>query len=206
MAELDFLIPFRKRYDPILGVENAESLLKACWGWIDSQHYLRREGLKQIIADTNFQKILEVHKMMKEHGSPNLVEDYILELSLSTGYQLLMVPYVYISGTVPRRFLRARIGFLGFGSGLPETMKQLGLLESCSSEKMVQVGLFEACRSNVQFICRYCKRFSEMYALSSRQGPFHEVSCPRYLPAEQNGHICSGDQSHTKHPGTSCDV
>ena len=136
---------------------------------------------------------------MKGHGSPNLVADYLLELALSTGYELLMVPYVYFSGTVPRRFLRARIGFLGFGSSLPETMKQLGLLELCLSEKMEQLGVLEASRSDgdqVHFICRFCKRFSESYALSSRQGPFHKASCPRYI-AEKNQQICSGGQANT---------
>ena len=58
--EWEKLVPFHQRYDPILGTETAEPLFQACWGWICSQHYLDRESLKQILADTNFQKILEV--------------------------------------------------------------------------------------------------------------------------------------------------
>ena len=51
---------FDALYDPILGTENAESLLKACWGWVGSQRNVNNESLKQILADTDFKKILEV--------------------------------------------------------------------------------------------------------------------------------------------------
>lgn len=186
--EWDFLIPFQERYKPKLGEGNADSLLKACCGWVTSQSNIGREGLNQILGDNDFRTILAVHEQMKAEGSPNLVADYILELSSFTGLELLMVPYVYFSGTVPRRFLRTRIGFLGSGSILPKMMEELGLRESCLPEKVEKVGSLEASRSDgaqLLFVCRYCKRSSESYTLSSMKGQFHEVGCPRYLPAEE---------------------
>ena len=175
---------FRTQYDSILGSEKCGCLLQACINWIGSYRDIDQEILKRILADSNFQQIIVVHEQMKKQGSPNLVAEYILEFSRFTRKACLMVPYVYISGIVPRRFSKVQIGFLGFGSSLPEMMKQLGLLESCLPEKMEKLGLLETSCSDgdkFQCICRFCKRTSESFALSSMQGPFHAVSCPRYL-------------------------
>jgi hypothetical protein len=155
--------------------------------WIESHRDIDRESMKRILADAIFQQIIEVHEQMKKQGSPNLVADYIFEFALFAHKSCLMVPYVYITGTVPQRFSRAQVGFLGFGSSLPEKMKGMGLLESCSPKKMEQLGLLETSfseRDKFQFICRFCKHTGETFAVCSMQGPFHAVSCPRYLTTE----------------------
>jgi hypothetical protein len=185
------LAPFRSNHDDVLEQANARRLFQACTCWANSQRFVDLEDLKRIPSDASMQEIIEVHREMKDRGFPNIVADYILEFTNDSGAWWLMVPYVCISGTIPRRFQRTLIGFLDYGSSLPGTMNQLGLLESCMSKKREEGGLLNTICSDpvtnpvrVEYICHYCKRSSYSYALSSMPGSFHALDCPRYLSLE----------------------
>ena len=177
---------FRSKYDSDLGTQNARLLLKECLSWILRHSKIDLQSLKGLLADDTFQQIIQVHEQMKKHGFPSIVADYILEFAAYFFYPCLMVPYVYLTGTVPKKFLKTQIGFLKCGSGLPEMMKKFGLLESltCEERKNGQLVLEKLCSLEVQFTCRYCKLTTDSYTQSSTKGPLHAVSCPRYLPLE----------------------
>jgi hypothetical protein len=132
-------IPFHTQHDAALGEGNSTLLLKACLRWVDAQFNINRKSLQEIMANSDFQQILELHRQMEVLGHPNVVSGYIFELASFTQQSCLMVPYVYICRTVPTRFSRTEIGLLGYGRSLPEMMKQLGYfdrfnLESALSE------------------------------------------------------------------------
>lgn len=183
--------PFRSKYDDALEQANARRLFQACTCWATSQRFIDLEDLKRIQSDASMQEIIEVHREMKDRGFPNVVADYILEFTNDSDAWCLMVPYVCISGTIPRRFQRTLIGDVDYGSRLPGTMNQLGLLESCMSKKIEDGRLLNANCSDpvtnpvgVEYLCYYCKRSSYSYTLSAMPGSFHALDCPRYLSLE----------------------
>ncbi len=182
------LAAFRTEYDSDLGIENRGLLLNACLTWIVRYIEVDRRSLKGLLTDETFQQIIKVHEQMKKQGFPSLVPDYIFQFAVCTHHSSLMVPYVYLTGTIPRNFLRVQVGFLEFGSTLPKKMKDLGLLHSSSPEERKQGELllekFCSDRDKFQFVCRYCKLTTESFPLSSTEGPLHAVDCPRYLPSD----------------------
>jgi hypothetical protein len=132
-------LPFHTEYDSVLGEEKSKLLLDTCLSWLHRPDDINRKSLPRIMDNADFQQILELHKQMEMCGHPNAVPGYISHLASFTGQSHLMIPYVYICGTVPKRFLRTEIGMLGYGRSLPELMKNLGSsdrsnLESASSE------------------------------------------------------------------------
>ena len=127
-------LPFHTQHDAALGETNSNLLLNACLSWIDAQFRINRKSLQEIMANSAFQQILELHRQMEICGHPNVVSRYIYELACFTRQSCLMVPYVYICGTVPKRFSRSEIGLLGYGRSLPEMMKQLGYFDRFNLE------------------------------------------------------------------------
>jgi DNA-directed RNA polymerase subunit RPC12/RpoP len=130
-------IPFHTQHDAALGEDNSTLLLKSCLGWVHAQFYIGRKGLQDIMCNSDFQRILQLHREMEIYGHPDVVPGYIFELASYTGQSCLMVPYVYICGTCPRRFLRSAVGVLGYGRDLPGKIKELSKssnLESAWSE------------------------------------------------------------------------
>ena len=127
-------IPFHTQHDEILGSKRAEVLLQACLNWVRGHYIIDKNSLQGILADPDFNNILVVDAEMKERGYPDLVPSYIFELATFNRQVCLMVPYAYLTKTVPRRFLRSQIPWLGYGSGLPTLMKQMGLFTALSNE------------------------------------------------------------------------
>ena len=135
-------IPFHTQHDAALGEDNATLLLKSCLSWVHAHFYIKRKSLQEITANSDFQQILQLHTEMKMRGHPDVVPGYNFELASFTGQSCLMVPYVYMYGTCPRRFLRSAVGALGYGRDLPEMMKHIFKtcnLESARSEPQSSV-------------------------------------------------------------------
>ena len=127
-------IPFHSQHDAALGEDNSTLLLKSCLSWVQTQFYIDRKSLQEIMANSDFQQILQLHREMEMRGHPDVVPGYIFELACFTRQSCLMVPYVYICGTCPRRFLRSAVGVgaLGYGRDLPEMIKHT--FKTCNLE------------------------------------------------------------------------
>ena len=99
---------FESRYDEELGPETAKELCTACFTWLESSNaeFVLRTTLKQVVADPNLKKIVDIHLRVKKSGHPTLVPQYLMELTDCTELTPFLILYTFITGETPRCFFR----------------------------------------------------------------------------------------------------
>ena len=99
--------------------------------------YISCKTLNASLEDPNFKIIVDIDSKMRAEKSLNIVPNFLVEMTQLTDQACLLVPFTYLTGTIPHYFRNYHLGGLGKASALPDLMRRLGCLQVCSGKHII---------------------------------------------------------------------
>lgn len=106
--------------------EKYDDLLKSCneWDKVYFKKMFNSKNFKDIINDENFKKIDSIYNELKVEQKQDSVTNFLLDL-VNLGQSEFIIPYAYLTHTVPEEYHRAHLGMLGVSEDLPNMFEEL---------------------------------------------------------------------------------
>jgi hypothetical protein len=97
-----------------------DDLLRNCneWDKIYFKNMFDSKSFKDIVNDETFKNICSIYNELKSENKQDSVTTFLLDLVNLNQYEFL-IPYAYLTHTVPEEYHRAHLGMLGVSEDLP---------------------------------------------------------------------------------------
>ena len=106
--------------------ERYDDLLKSCneWDKIYFKKMFSGKTLKDIVKDGNFLKICSIYDELKQENKQDSVTDFLLDL-INLNQPEFIIPYAFITHTIPEEYDRIHLGMIGVSKDLPDMIEHL---------------------------------------------------------------------------------
>jgi len=101
-----------------------DDLLRNCneWDKIYFKKMFNSESFGEIINNENLKEIHALYESLKSENKQDSITNFLLDL-INLGQSEFIVPYVYLTHTVPEEYDRIHLGMIGISKDLPDMME-----------------------------------------------------------------------------------
>jgi hypothetical protein len=101
-----------------------DNLLKNCneWDKIYFKNMFDSESFSEIINNENLKEIHALYESLKSENKQDSITNFLLDL-INLGQSEFIVPYAYLTHTVPEEYDRIHLGMIGISKDLPDMME-----------------------------------------------------------------------------------
>jgi hypothetical protein len=101
-----------------------DNLLKNCneWDKIYFKNMFNSESFSEIINNENLKEIHALYESLKSENKQDSITNFLLDL-INLGQSEFIVPYAYLTHTVPEEYDRIHLGMIGISKDLPDMME-----------------------------------------------------------------------------------
>lgn len=104
--------------------EKYDDLLKSCneWDKVYFKNMFNSKNFKEIINDENLKQINSMYNELKLENKQDSITNFLLDL-VNLGQSEFIIPYVYLTHTVPEEYDRIHLGMIGMSKDLPDMIE-----------------------------------------------------------------------------------
>lgn len=101
-----------------------DNLLINCneWDKIYFKNMFNSESFSEIINNENLKEIHALYESLKSENKQDSITNFLLDL-INLGQSEFIVPYAYLTHTVPEEYDRIHLGMIGISKDLPDMME-----------------------------------------------------------------------------------
>lgn len=101
-----------------------DDLLRNCneWDKIYFKNMFNSESFSEIINNENLKEIHALYESLKSENKQDSITNFLLDL-INLGQSEFIVPYAYLTHTVPEEYDRIHLGMIGISKDLPDMME-----------------------------------------------------------------------------------
>ena len=101
-----------------------DDLLRNCneWDKIYFKNMFNSESFSEIINNENLKEIHTLYESLKSENKQDSITNFLLDL-INLGQSEFIVPYAYLTHTVPEEYDRIHLGMIGISKDLPDMME-----------------------------------------------------------------------------------